>query len=171
MLKAIDGYDGYYVSDEGYIIGKRGKRIGYITRHGYEWVCLGSGKKQKHAAVHRLVAEYFVEGKTEECCVVDHKDGNKLNNRAENLRWTTLSQNLLFAYHEQQLMPDRQMPKSVVLISPRGTAYFFDSIHEASVQLGLAYWHLNDAYHGRRPKVQGYTVKPCLYCSTRKEKS
>lgn len=47
--------------------------------------------------IHRLVAQLFipnVENKRE----VNHKDGNKHNNRADNLEWVTTSENRIHAY-------------------------------------------------------------------------
>jgi len=61
---------------------------------GYIRVQLGSSKN-KHF-VHRLVAECFLPQK-DNCSFVNHKDGNKENNTAENLEWCTVSENTTHA--------------------------------------------------------------------------
>ena len=48
--------------------------------------------------VHRLVAECFVPKPPGENLEVNHKDGDKLNNRASNLEWTTHLENVRHAY-------------------------------------------------------------------------
>lgn len=49
----------------------------------------------KHPKVHRLVAEAFCAKPADSLAtVVNHIDGNKLNNNAENLEWVTLRQNI-----------------------------------------------------------------------------
>lgn len=64
----------------------------YMARHGYlEIAFMHLGKRRKFR-VHRLVASAFVDGYFEDASV-DHLDGNKLNNRADNLEWVTLSEN------------------------------------------------------------------------------
>lgn len=45
--------------------------------------------------VHRLVAEAFTDARDE---TVNHKDGNKLNNRFSNLEWVSYSENNSHAF-------------------------------------------------------------------------
>ena len=61
-----------------------------INRGGYPFVQLGY--KGPTPMVHRLVAEAFVPGR-EVGLEVAHNNGNRQDNRAENLRWTTRKDN------------------------------------------------------------------------------
>lgn len=78
------------------------KLKGGVGNPGYRYVILGSGH---NVNVHRLVAHHFVpkpkdlvdQGLNEENLVVNHLDGNKLNNSWNNLEWTTQKGNMAHA--------------------------------------------------------------------------
>lgn len=54
--------------------------------------------KQVTVFVHRLVAEAFVEGKSEATPCVDHLNGDKTDFRPENLRWVSNAENMAKAH-------------------------------------------------------------------------
>lgn len=64
-----------------------------MTKNGYEEVSVSIDGKPYTKSVHRLVAITFLEN-PENKPEVDHIDSNKLNNRADNLRWATREENL-----------------------------------------------------------------------------
>lgn len=72
-------------------------RKGTITKQGYIEIRLSKDGKKKCFKVHRLVLSAFCPSDNPklEC---NHKDGNKQNNRIENLEWVTPSQNSLHAH-------------------------------------------------------------------------
>lgn len=63
-----------------------------LTKRGYLEIAIMHLGTRKKFRVHRLVASAFVDGYFEGASI-DHMDGNKLNNRADNLEWVTLSEN------------------------------------------------------------------------------
>ena len=102
---AIPNFPGYKVTKDGQVIGKRGKPMkGHIDRCGYREVILSYYPDfQKNALVHRLVLSTFNPIENMEFYDVNHINGNKLDNRLENLEWCTRSQNIKHSYeHELQ---------------------------------------------------------------------
>lgn len=67
----------------------------YKASTGYNSVELANGKNHRHY-VHALVAAAFI-GPRPEGHQINHKDGNKRNNRLSNLEYTTPHQNLAHA--------------------------------------------------------------------------
>lgn len=63
-----------------------------VNNVGYPQVCLYKDKKGVIHSVHRLVATAFLERKPEHR-VINHIDGNKQNNRIDNLEWCTYGHN------------------------------------------------------------------------------
>ena len=85
-----------YVSNMGYIIRKSGLKS-YPTKrkdNGYYVITDGNGRTKR---IHRIVAETFL-GEPDLRLDVNHKDGDKSNNKLDNLEWVTRSENLLHAY-------------------------------------------------------------------------
>jgi hypothetical protein len=64
----------------------------WIDKRGYHIVSAKLGDKRPKMFVHRLVALAFVPG-FKEGLYVNHINGNKLDNRPENLEWVTLADN------------------------------------------------------------------------------
>lgn len=64
----------------------RGLEIGYVR------YSLTKDKKAKNYCIHKLVAEAFIPNPNNKP-YVDHIDTNTLNNRVENLRWVSASEN------------------------------------------------------------------------------
>ena len=76
--------DDYEITYGGQIINKHNGHVlkGQPNSKGYLRVCIG----KKFMFIHRLVAEKWVPNPNNKE-QVNHKDGNKLNNSADNLEW------------------------------------------------------------------------------------
>lgn len=121
IWKDITGYEGLYmISNLGNVkslVGFNGKEYynrdlilrQTLTTTGYYKVELYKQKKRKSLKVHRLVAIHFIDNYL---CkeVVNHLDGDKLNNKVENLEWCTTRENVIHAI-ETGLTPRAHISK------------------------------------------------------------
>lgn len=89
-VRSLDKYDRLGRFHKGKILAIKDNGVGYLT------LPLNRDGKQKMALVHRLVASVFVPNPNG-YSQVNHIDGNKKNNHADNLEWCTQSQNLKHA--------------------------------------------------------------------------
>jgi len=116
LWKQVDGFAGYEVSSLGRVrsvcrstaqIGRGGKlfvanRVGRILlpsigSSGYARVTLSIKNSQTTMSVHRMVCAAFVSNPMS-LPQVNHKNGDKLDNRSENVEWATQSLNMRHAY-------------------------------------------------------------------------
>lgn len=144
-----------YVSDTG-IIAKnvRGRVIikeQYIMNSGYLAVSIEDYRTRKsknsNYLVHRLVAETFVENPFNKQ-YVNHIDGNKFNNCADNLEWVTRSENMRHAY-DTGLYPTER-------IRIVETGEVFRSASECARAIGGTACGICDCKKGRQTSHRGY---------------
>ena len=102
----IEGYENYGVNRLGEVINFDTGRIKKLSigNRGYITVLLSKKNVQKRFLVHRLVAMSFktkIEGKE----LVNHINGLKYDNRADNLEWTDYTGNMIHAYKTNLRVP------------------------------------------------------------------
>lgn len=109
IWKAIEGFEGLYeISNQG-VVRSSGREIVYADgrvykykqqvrkltlNKGYLYVTLRKNGQTYSRKVHRLVAQAFIPNPLKKTCI-DHVNTNKLDNRADNLRWVTHSENMM----------------------------------------------------------------------------
>lgn len=155
--------DFYLVSNTGEIKGvKTGKiRKKNINHEGYYFVVisLGSRENKPLIKIHRAVAETFI-GNPNDLPVINHKDGNKLNNNVENLEFCTYRYN---AKHAVQigLMTNEHC---FVPIRCKNTSEVFPSITKAAKWCHCAvgtirnylFYIKNPGHAGKHPETGEY---------------
>ncbi|EGX8040783.1 HNH endonuclease, partial [Salmonella enterica subsp. enterica serovar Infantis] len=95
----------YFISSKGLIFSMASGKLRQLNpsmrgknRNQYLFVRLELEGELKGVNIHRLVAENFIGPKPSDEHVINHKDGNKQNNDASNLEWTTIAGNTQHAY-------------------------------------------------------------------------
>lgn len=92
-MKTIKRFDCYLINKNGVVFSKiTGKELKPFLRKGYLCVCLYNFGIKYTIYVHRLVAETYIDNPRNKPCV-DHIDGDRANNHADNLRWVTYLEN------------------------------------------------------------------------------
>lgn len=186
IWKDIKGYERLYqVSNFGnvksldrYIINKNGDKQYFPGKYlnqgisdNYLKVTLSKSNKQRTFRVHILVARTFIpnpENKPE----VNHMDGDKSNNRVDNLEWNTRSENELHAYKNGLAKPsDKQKQavakyakenysKKVIQYSLNGEFIKeWNSMHDVWRELGIRPSYICRCCKGLRNQTYGYVWK------------
>lgn len=147
IWKPVKDFEGLYeVSNLGKVKILREDRLLkpiYNKQNGYRYVRL-CNKCEKFYYIHQLVAEMFCEKPTTNLrLTVNHKNGRKLDNRANNLEWVTFSQNLKHAYDNNL----KQLPKTTRKVHCVELNKDFSSPYKAALYL-IQTEHLTAKYRG-----------------------
>lgn len=142
----------------------------YRTDKGYLRITLGG----KSVPVHRLVAIAFIPN-PRKCVEINHLDGNRGNNSADNLEWCTRSENMKHAYasglHSGVALHGQDNPrfgltgnkhaqsKPVRATFGDGTTKDYESQNLVAVD-GYKPHKVNDCINGRRKSHGGATWRP-----------
>lgn len=110
MWKDIKDYEGLYkISTLGDVYSVNRKKLIYqsMDRYGYKQCLLYKNNKHKTKKIHRMVAEAFIPN-TYNKPQINHKDGNRTNNRIDNLEWCNNSENQLHSYRCNGRIPSNK---------------------------------------------------------------
>lgn len=156
IWKEIDGTNGkYLVSNFG-----RSARVLKIAKGttGYNHFRPTINGRKKTGYLHRQIAKAFIPN-PKNLPVVNHRDGNKLNNKVSNLEWTTASENTKHAFRlglMRGISFPRPWMRKVVLSSKDGTSKIFPSITEACRILGISRTSIENCLKGRSKTAGKY---------------
>lgn len=170
----IPGYEGIYeASSLGQIRSKAGKTT-YSDRHGVRhWrerilkqkICrnkkgrcdarvdLWKNGVHKTFLVSRLVAMTWVDGYEPEL-TVNHRDGNSLNNRAQNLEWLSRADNIKQGFEDG--LYHNCCP---ICLKSGDMMLLHNSLAEASRALGRNNGYVHDCLKNHRPIISASGVK------------
>ena len=95
--RPIAEFEGYEISNLGNVK-RNGKLLKLSPWNKYLTIRLRTAEKNKTAYVHRLVAMTFIPN-PENKPMINHIDGNKLNNDVKNLEWCTRQENERHAWN------------------------------------------------------------------------
>ena len=170
--KDIEGFEGYYqVSDMGRVRSldrvvtttRHGKPLSMttkgrilrapVTRDGYVSIQLFKHSKYYTFRVHRLVAKAFIDNE-DNLPEINHIDGNKQNNRVENLEWCTRGHNIRHAFRTG-LIKKENMRSNAKKVR-RSDGVVFDSLTKAAEESGTHISDVSMCCHGKLAHTAGY---------------
>ncbi len=125
-----------------------------IVKNGYAHVKLTKDGNKFEPLVHRIIADMFIPN-PDNLPQINHKNGDKSDNRVSNLEWCTSSQNQL---HSRRVLK-RHCGKSRKPVICLETGETFDSLTSAGKTLGINSGGIYYVCEGRNKQAKGMHFK------------
>lgn len=116
--------------------------------HGYKYVILNKNNKHTSKYIHRLVAEHFLNN-SNNYKQINHKNGDKADNRVENLEWCSVSANILHRYYV--------LERTKRLVKCVETGKIYSTCKDADEKLGVSLGSVSKVIRKKRGSVKGFT--------------
>lgn len=137
IWKDIKGYEGFYQAST---LGRiKNIKNGYITigstsRGSYLRKTLCKNNIKRYFLVHRIIAETFLENKQNKP-TVNHKDGDRTNNKLSNLEWSTYQEQ---EYHKiYELNNGKSLTGNPIKLICNETGKIYESVSRCSKDMKL----------------------------------
>lgn len=150
-MRQIPDHYNYMATDEGEIYSLLTHKVmrPSLSNNGYKRIVVRVNGDSVSRLVHRLVAMAYISN-DEGLPQVNHKDGDKTNNRPTNLEWTDSSGNMQHAYNTLKVKL-----KPIELVKD-GVGYWYPSHISCCKDTGLPHGSVSALYRGTRNVAQGY---------------
>lgn len=171
IWKPIPGYPDYFASNEGRVASSKSRRLPtcgdlFVLRpfgqDGYARVHLSVRGRTRGRFVHRCVALAFHGEPADPSMVVAHCNGDRRDNRADNLRWATASENIADR-HKHNLSSrrdprrgNRAVPRAIKIAIVRELDRNLLSIKEIADKWGVS----RKCVHNYLNNAEQYRISP-----------
>ena len=164
LEKIIDGFPLYAINDSGNIFsffnGKRRELKPIKQSNGYLHIFLyEKEKKRQQFGIHKLMGIVFLGVNSNSKTVILHKDNNKENNKIENLKVGSQSENILQAFREGRAKPAKSPVKIIQYTLDGCMIKEWDSVTLASKEMKIHQSGISKCLLGRYTKSHGYIWK------------